>query len=140
MFYRAGEVLACHTNAFAASPLMPLTINFFITTSITSLICVLVSKFQDISVLALIGSYFLVIQLIMVMVLYEWSNQALLSYKFLIEQNQFKRKCGKEVSRTCQVISMRVGSFHKVNLNVLGIVVEAVINYTVTLLLNIENI
>jgi len=140
MFYRAAELLTCHVNDFVESPLLPVAINFLISSCITSLICVIVSKFRDTSVLVLIGPYLVALLVIMVTVLYQWSNLALLSCKFLRERNQFKRKSGTEVSRTCQIIKLRIGSFYTIHLNVLGIVIEAVINYTVMLHLNIGNI
>jgi len=41
---------------------------------------------------------------------------------------------------TCQIISIQTGSFDRVNLAVLGIVIKAVILYIVILPLNIEKI
>lgn len=140
MAYRSIEVYLHHINESNISRLLVVFINFQISTSVTSLTCIIVSKFQYLALCFLLGLYLVVILMTMITALLCVTQLLIASEQFLKEKHQFKRRQGKQFSYSCQVLCFKVGDFHTINVMVMGIVLEAVANYTVTLLLNIKTL
>lgn len=138
--YRSMEVLVRHMNECFGAQVVPLGLNFLITSCVTSLTCVLASSFQNLIILLNSGLYFSVILILLVTGLHYFSELTRISYQFLKECRQYKRKCGREVSNSCQVIRITAGSFHEVDATLSGVVIELVFSYTAMLLINIKNI
>jgi len=140
--HRALEVLKCKLHTFIGNSLLPVYLNFLISTCVTSLACIILVKFEYSYTLltVFLFTYLCVVLEITVVILYQLSKLTMLSEKMLRAKRNSRSKYLKLRFNGCRSLAVRIGSFHTVNLNVLGIVLHAIVDYTIQIVLNLQSI
>jgi len=140
--YRAFEVYMCKVSMFIGNSLLPVYINFLISTCVTSLACIILAKFEYSYTLltVFLFTYLCVVLETSVVVLYQLSKLTMLSEKLLRAKRNSRSKYLKLRFNGCRSLAVRIGSFHTVNINVLGIVFNAIVDYTIQIVLNLQSI